>query len=139
MTVRSKLRPGKKCPLHHSKVCGCHGITFVREVIHELKYRIRSDGTKVFPDGREICPPAVLRGRKDRLIESQLNPTCGACDKCFEDYNEIELGHKISKGMNGGKRRDNWDNLFLIHSTCNREQGSMPLDLFREKKGLPPL
>lgn len=129
MTTRSKLRTGEWCPLHSSKRCACHDTEEVR-LVKAPKHITRSDGTRVYPDGREKCPPAVLKRRKDQLIKQ--DPTCIACGEGFTTYEEIELAHKESKGSGGFKHDDRWPNLALMHRIGNRRQGSMPLDLFLE-------
>lgn len=121
-----RLKQGQRCPLHRSTTC-CGRGPVVRKV-HEIKYRQLSDGTKVYPNGREVCPPAVLRKRKDVLIASQETPTCKACGEPFVEYDEIELGHLESKGSGGHKREDRFFNLCLLHKSANREQGSRPFD-----------
>jgi hypothetical protein len=64
-----------------------------------------------------------------------------ACHEDFTDYNEVELGHRDSCGMNGSKRNDAWSNIGLIHAWTNRDQGSMSLDDYLAKlaaKGVKP-
>jgi hypothetical protein len=138
MTVRSNLRSGELCPLHRSKRCACHGPDEVR-LTRKRKYEIRTDGTRVFPDGREVCAPGVLKRRKDQLIKQ--DPSCIACGEGFKTYEEIELAHKESKGNGGFKRDDRWPNLALMHKNGNRRQGSKPLEYFLAEckaKGINP-
>lgn len=138
MTVRSKLRPGEICPLHRSKRCVCHGTEEIRKV-KSRGYEIRNDGTRVFPDGREWCTPAVLKKRKDFLIKQ--DPTCKFCGETFNEYDQIELCHKRSKKIGGSAHDDRWENIFLGHKSANRNQGSMPLEVYLEScksKGIHP-
>jgi 5-methylcytosine-specific restriction endonuclease McrA len=76
-------------------------------------------------DGREKCTPAELRRRKMKLLKS--DPVCAACGQVFDDYRYVELAHKASKGIGGGKHDDRWENLVLMHRNENREQGSRSL------------
>src|ERR1041384_7280266 len=124
----NKLKPGKLCPLHRSKVC-CGRGPIVRPV-KELKYRVMRDGTKVYPGGREVCTKAGTRRRKDTLISQ--DPTCGFCQEKFNEYDEIELCHRRSKKIGGSEHDDRWENIFLGHKTANRKQGSMPLEIYLE-------
>lgn len=102
---------------------------------HELKYRQIAPGIRRYPDGREICSDAVLRRRKHQMLATQ--PVCEACGAKFEEYSQVELGHRIQKGMGGSKRRDNHDNLILLHIGANREQGSMDFDDYMNTKYAP--
>jgi hypothetical protein len=123
--------------LHRSKVC-C-GRAPVEKQVKVLKFRRLANGTKVFPDGREVCPPAVLKRRKDELIASGV--PCMACEGEFSEYAEIELAHIESKGNGGFKRDDSFRNIGLMHKIGNRRQGSMPLEAYLElckSKGIHP-
>lgn len=130
MTTKSKLRTGERCPLHRRTDCCGRGKA--EKQVKVLKFRQLHDGTKVFPDGREVCPPAVLKRKKDRMIAAENPPICVACYGIFQSYQDIELAHCESKGMGGSRRDDRDANLRLMHRTGNRRQGSMPLDSFLE-------
>jgi len=60
----------------------------------------------------------------------QKNPVCLACGEKFTDYSEVELAHRESKGMGGGRRDDSWTNLYLMCAKGNREQGSRSLERY---------
>jgi 5-methylcytosine-specific restriction endonuclease McrA len=124
------LPKNAKCPLHGGYYC-CG-----RERPAADPY-VRH-GVKKHDDGRETCTPAELRRRKNMLLKS--DPVCAACGKVFDDYRDVELAHKESKGMNGWKTDDSWENLCLMHRDENREQGSRPLTEYlkwRIEKRLP--
>lgn len=128
-----KLKPKEICPLHRRRDC-CGRQEFHRypRAFHAIKFNLGSDGTKKFPDGREVCPKSVMKRRKDMLIRQ--NPVCAGCGEKFTDYDEIELAHKESKGMGAAKRDDRWDNLCLMHREENQEQGSRSLDQYLADK-----
>lgn len=130
--MNSRLKAGKVCPLHRRRDCCGRGPVKPRISKHPQRF-----GVTYMADGREVCTPAKLRERKDRLIQD--HPMCAGCGERFTDYSEIELAHKVSKGANGGKRDDRWPNLCLMHKSENREQGSRTLDQYlawRREKGL---
>lgn len=126
--MRRALKLGERCPLHRRKDC-CGRTAVAKVKVHSHK-RLMSSGIwriedPTHPRGyREQCSPAVLRKRKARLVESQINPYCWLCGESFTDYNEIELEHKQPKGMNGARRDDHWENLALAHHKCNSAKGS---------------
>lgn len=124
-----KLKAKQLCPLHRRRDC-CGRSEFVRyaQPQHEIKYRFVAPGVKLYPDGREVCSKAVLRRRKDSLIRTGQG--CIACERPFTEYDEVELAHKESKGIGAVKRRDNWDNICLMHRDENREQGSRDLETY---------
>lgn len=123
----SRLRRTQICPIHGKSTC-CGREDFERR---PKKYETDSRGVRKFPDGTERCSPSELRRRKDTLI--RRNTPCAACGMEFTDYREIELAHKISKGHGGGKHNDAWDNLTLMHTSANREQGSLSLEAYLAK------
>lgn len=131
--MNSRLKPRELCPLHRRRDC-CG-----REPLKpKTPKHPRRNGITYMADGREVCTPAVLKKRKFMMVAA--NPFCAGCGEKFEDYREVELGHKVSKGMGGGRRDDSWSNLVLLHRDENREQGSRTLAdylLFRKEKGLP--
>lgn len=127
------LKPREVCPLHKRRDC-CGRSEFHRyeRTKHPAKYILIAPGVKQYPDGRQECSPAALRKRKNRLIRE--NPVCAACDENFTAYDDIELAHKLSKGMGGYKRDDRWTNLCLMHKAENREQGSRSLEQYLADK-----
>jgi hypothetical protein len=59
----------------------------------------------------------------------------------MHDYNEIELAHRESKGLNGSRRDDRWENLYLMCAVGNRAQGSRSLEQYLSdcaEKGVKP-
>lgn len=124
-----KLKPKERCPLHGRRDC-CGRTEFVRyaQPQHELKYREVEPGVRQYPDGRQVCSKAAIRRRKVRLIRE--NPVCIACKQTFSSVEDIELAHFESKGMGAAKRRDNWDNIGLMHALANSQQGSMDLGTY---------
>ena len=137
MAVKSKLRANERCPIHRSKFC-C-GRALKVKAVKELKFRQLNDGTKIFPDGREIYPPSKLKRIKDKMLS--YDPTCKACGIEFTEYSEVELAHKESKGSGAFKRDDREINLYLMCKSGNRRQGSMSLESYLElckSKGIHP-
>jgi 5-methylcytosine-specific restriction endonuclease McrA len=124
-----KLRLQEVCPLHLRRDC-CGRARMIRRpprarkgIWVEVRY-----GLWRAADGREKCSPAELRWRKNQLIRT--SPFCAACGEKFIDYGEIELAHRLSKGIGGGRHNDAMPNLALMHRDENREQGSRSLDAY---------
>ena len=116
--MNSKLRKGERCPIHKSFFCCGRERTPRKQV--ESVIRVIDDS---HPRGyREICSEAELRRRKDELIRQGVG--CLYCPEPFTDYRQVELAHKISKGMGGFKHDSHRDNLGLAHRFCNRKNGS---------------
>lgn len=116
--MNSKLRKGERCPIHKSYFC-CGRERAKRKQLESV-IRVMDD---THPRGyREECSEAELRRRKDALIVK--GEGCLYCSKPFEDYRQVELAHKQSKGMGGAKHDDHRDNLGLAHRWCNRANGS---------------
>jgi len=129
-----KLGRNQLCPLHKRRDC-CGRAEFVR---YPKPKNLSRNGVTTDPDGREKCTPAVLRARKNMLL-NRPHPTCAACGEEFTDYRDVELAHKESKGNGGFKHDDRWPNLCLMHLAENREQGSRSLADYlqwRREKGL---
>lgn len=126
----SRLRATQICPVHGKTTC-CGREDFKPK---PKKYETDCRGVRKLPDGRERCSPAILRQRKDTLLKR--GDHCAACDQPFDDYREVELAHKVSKGLGGGRRDDSWSNLCLMHKSANREQGSLSLEDYLAK-GIP--
>jgi 5-methylcytosine-specific restriction endonuclease McrA len=89
------------------------------------------------PDGREKCSASELRRRKNRLLNE--NPVCTACGRTFDDYRDVELSHKVSKGLGGSKHDDRILNLTLLHRNANRDQGSQDLETYLKEKWKPEI
>jgi 5-methylcytosine-specific restriction endonuclease McrA len=124
------LPKNAKCPIHGGLFCCGRTRPAADPYIRH--------GVKTLDDGREICTPAEVRRRKSILLKR--DPACAACGKVFTDYRDVELAHKESKGMNGHKHDDRWENLVLMHRDENRECGSRPVGEYvawRKAKGLP--
>lgn len=123
-----KLKTKERCPLHGRRDC-CGRSEFVRyaQPRHDSErmwVKVRS-GVHRAADGREKCSPAEMKRRKDRMLRE--NPVCGACGEGFKDYYDVELAHRESKGMGGGRHDDSLKNLYLMHARGNRAQGSRDL------------
>jgi hypothetical protein len=131
----SNLRKNELCMLHKRRDCCGRA-----ESVRYKKPQNRSiNGVTKYPDGREKCSLAVLRARKNILL-NRPHPVCAACGEEFTDYRDVELAHKESKGLGGSKHDDRWPNLCLMHKSENREQGSRSLAdylAWRIEKGLP--
>lgn len=136
-----RLREKEKCPIHNSRTCCGReriGDKFPDHLrypkpVPNLKWKYIAPGVRWFREsGREVCSPAAMKVRKHQLLRA--DPTCFACGGKFTDYNEVELSHRISKGMGGSKRDDRMENLVLLHKSANRDQGSMDLDTYLATK-----
>ena len=123
----SVLRPNERCPLHGRRDC-CGRSIVPRAVNPVPKWRAIGPGVREYPDGRILKMPAALKRRKDYLLK--VKTPCAACGEQFDDYREVELAHRESKGMSGWKRNDADTNTTLLHKGANRAQGSLDLDLY---------
>jgi 5-methylcytosine-specific restriction endonuclease McrA len=131
--MRSRLRANEPCPLHqNSRRCLCHGQAVARESkARKPSGPVRRIDDPHHPRGwRELCSPAEMKRRKDKLLRD--HHTCAGCGEHFTSYDEVELAHKVPKG--GGKRDDSWENLCLMHKAENREQGSRSLEQYLADK-----
>jgi len=120
-----RLRKNEMCPLHRSRFCCGRGDIRTETKRQSRKWTMTEPGVRRYEDGREVCSPSALKRRKDNLIRK--NPVCYACDRQFSEYGEIELAHIESKGSGSWKRRDNIENLVLLHAVTNWECGSQNL------------
>lgn len=121
----------KRCPIpsHRGKVNCCgRASRFDRATPPVPKWKTIGPGVRQYPDGHVERTPAAMKHIKDRMIER--GELCAACDQPFDDYREVELAHRISKGSGGWKRDDSTPNLVLMHKGSNRAQGSLPLDVY---------
>src|SRR6266567_7607011 len=118
------LKATERCPIHGRKDC-CGRI---RQPLRERNGAwIRGrDGILRSPDGRERCPAAEMRRRKNAKLRS--GEPCAVCGQKFTDYRDAELSHRTGKGMGGAFRNDAMSNLVLLHTAANRDQGSMTLE-----------
>jgi hypothetical protein len=131
-----KLRPNERCPIHRgSKTCCGRAQERPRAERPVPKYRLISLGTKLYPDGHIERTPAALRARKDSLLR-QCCP-CAACGQLFTEYSQVELAHRLAKGMNGWKRDDSDSNTTLMHFLANRMQCSLDLDVYLKEYWRP--
>src|SRR5208282_647737 len=120
------LKNNQRCPIHHgSRTCCGRAQETPRAPKKSPKWEGIGPGIRKYPDGRIVKTPAALKRRKDFLLK--IGVPCAACGEKFEDYREVELAHRFSKGMGGFKRQDSDDNTVLLHRGANREQGSMDL------------
>jgi hypothetical protein len=121
------LRAKELCPIHRRRdCCGRSEFTRYAKPKHELKFKIVRPGVKRYPDGREVCSLAEKRRIKNTLLRE--HPFCAVCDQRFDDYADVELGHKESKGAGGFRADDRKSNLCLLHYVANRDMGSRNLD-----------
>jgi 5-methylcytosine-specific restriction endonuclease McrA len=119
----TRLAKSERCPIHSSYVC-------CGRKERELERRKPSGPVRRIDDPteecgyREICSPAELRRRGLILLKEQKN-ICPLCKKPIEDMRDMEVDHKLPKGMNGGRRQDAMWNLQATHYLCNRAKGSI--------------
>ena len=133
--MKTQLKAGKRCPIPEhkgSRICCGRGQTLERAPIMRSKWSYVGPGIRKYPDGRIERTPAALTRHKEKLL--RRGDTCVGCDEPFNDYREVELSHRKSKGFNGGKRDDSDANLCLAHKALNRDCGSMDLDLYLRTK-----
>lgn len=121
--MNSKLRKGERCPIHKSFFC-CGRERKKPERQTAAVIRVMDDH---HPRGyREICSEEELRRRKHELIAKDEG--CLYCSDPFDDYRQVELAHKQSKGLGAAKfgafHDDHRENLGLAHKPCNRRNGS---------------
>ena len=122
-----KLGRKERCPIHRRlDCCGRAPAPAFRALEH--KGQTRRGGVITFADGRERCTPAEKRRRKNKMLAAR--PICDACGERFTEYDEADLGHNKSKGLNGSKVDDSWGNIFLIHRAGNSAQGSRSLEAY---------
>lgn len=129
------LKKKERCPIHKRTDCCGRSEAPKRygRVTPVLKYRMVAPGIREYPDGREVCSPAALEAKKLHLLRKSNQ--CVACHRPFDDYRDIELAHRESKGHGGSKRDDSFSNLVLLHRSANRAQGSKPLDVYLKERG----
>lgn len=127
-----------KIPAHRGRTDCCgRSERPARGPVSQPKWKSAGPGIRLYPDGHIEMTPAALRRRKNWLL--QQGAVCEACKEPFDDYREVELGHREPKGMNGWKRNDSGLNTCLLHKSANRDQGSMPLDLYLANKWKPEI
>ncbi|MGH9501692.1 MAG: HNH endonuclease signature motif containing protein [Terriglobales bacterium] len=117
--MNSKLRKGERCPIHKGYFCCGREKPKPKHQAGPV-IRVMDD---THPRGyREECSGWELRRRKNLLIAR--GEGCLYCDETFNDYRQIELAHRNSKGMGGSRHDDHISNLGLAHRFCNRKNGS---------------
>jgi hypothetical protein len=122
LVMASRLRQNETCPIHRSKYCCGRESTNARLPQSQF-VSIRKIEDPAHPRGyRVLCSDGELRKRKLKLLETQRD--CFYCHEPFADFREVELCHLISKQNGGGRRDDDWTNLTLGHTSCNRKNGS---------------
>ena len=134
------LKPKDGCPLHNGRRDCCGRSEFVRYAQvkkqgHGIWKPTGATGILRSDDGREKCSKAVLRWRKDSLLRQGI--VCEACHEPFTDYRDVELSHRVGKGLGGSTHNDAYTNLTLLHARANREQGSLDLETYLAKKWKP--
>jgi hypothetical protein len=128
--MKSHLRKNERCPIHQTLHCCGRGRKDEKVTV----------AVQVMPDGRVICSEAERHRRKLRLLAE--HPFCAVCEvlnprnSLFTDFRRVHLGHRNSKGMNGSKHDDSWENLMLIHDYENIEMGSQSFEQYILKKQL---
>lgn len=130
-----RLRAKELCPIHRRRDC-CGRAEFHRYAQPKKpSYKTVAPGVRLYPDGHVERSPAALKLIKDRWLMD--GHTCEACEDVFESYDDVELAHRRSKGMNGWKRDDSANNLCLLHVGANRACGSMDLETYLATKYKP--
>ena len=89
--MSSRLRKREFCPLHRSFTCSCHGPAkaFVTSPRKKLVAVERIEDPHHPRGYREICSPAELRRRKNKLIlNAEGHPVCHLCGEEFTSYSE---------------------------------------------------
>ena len=83
--------------------------------------------TKTHRDGRVVLSKYAAKKKRDevllRIREGRL-VICAICLKPIWKEEDLEMDHKVPRGMGGGKRDDSSANLRPSHCACNREKGS---------------
>lgn len=131
------LSATQRCPIHKRLDCCGRSERPARGRMKAPRWKLVGPGVKQFPDGHIERTPAALTRRKNWLLQN--GHTCAACHEPFDDYREVELAHRISKGSGGWKRDDSDGNLVLMHKTANRDQGSMDLKTYLATKWKPEI
>jgi 5-methylcytosine-specific restriction endonuclease McrA len=83
----------------------------------------RSKPTRHTKDGRLILSSADRTKQRLRLWNSRSH-LCEICGMPIVYYAQMELDHKIPRGMGGGTRDDSDENQRVTHSWCNQAKGS---------------
>jgi hypothetical protein len=126
--MKLRLKLSERCPIpahKGSRTCCGRGDIVRIKTRHEVTRKVVGRGTYLLPDGRIERDKAALRRVKFEFLRAGKG--CAACDEPFEHYDDVELAHIESCGMNGHKRDDAIGNLTLMHKEENREQGSRSL------------
>ena len=121
----------KPCPIpgHRNSITCCgRAAMSERGPKSAPKWKYVGAGIRQYPDGHIERTPAALKRHKDYLLRNSAK--CVACEESFNDYREVELAHKHSKGAGGWKRDDSDANLVLMHKSANRTQGSLNLETY---------
>lgn len=130
----------KRCPIpaHRGRTDCCgRGERPERGRMAAPKWKYVGPGMRQYPDGHIERTPAAMRAHKEKLLGR--GDTCVGCHQAFDDYREVELCHRESKGAGGWKRDDSDPNLVLGHKALNRDQGSMPMDVYLREKYKPEI
>jgi len=133
--LKTQLKVGERCPIPEhkgSRICCGRGEVMPRAQVARSKWSYIGPGIRKYPDGHIERTPAALARHKEMLL--RRGEVCVGCDEGFDDYREVELAHRKSKGFNGWKRDDSDPNLCLAHKALNRDCGSMDLDLYLATK-----
>lgn len=132
-----KLAAKARCPIHKGRTDCCGRSELPKRPDPRKKgiWTMVRSGLWRAPDGREKCSLGELRKRKNALLR-QCEP-CAACGALFGDYRDVELSHRIAKGLGGSKHDDRASNLTLLHRGANRAQGSMDLETYLAEKWRP--
>lgn len=140
-----KLSKSQRCPIHpRERWCVCRGEN------RERKSALSSKWVQIRPGISRIEDPHHPRGFRERRSRAELTKLtrkkveeqgnlCVGCDEPFTDMSQVTTEHLDSRGMGGSWRDDHPSNIAASHSWCNSEKGSMSIEDFRTKKGLPEL
>jgi len=122
----------RPCPIpahKNSTTCCGRGDRPERGKKSEPRWQYVGPGIRKYPDGHIERTPAAIARRKDQLL--RRGEVCAACGEAFTNQWEVELGHRVGKGMNGWKRDDSDQNLsLLLHRGANRSQGSVDFETY---------
>jgi RNA-directed DNA polymerase len=87
------------------------------------------DGDTVYWSSRLGTHPE-MPNRKAKLLKQQKGK-CPWCELLFQEWDVIEVDHKIPKALGG---KDEWTNLQLLHRHCHDEKTAQDLIEIRKKE-----
>ena len=87
------------------------------------------DGDLVYWSSRLGVHP-VMPSQKAKLLKQQKGK-CTWCELCFQEWDVMEVDHKIPRALGG---KDEWKNLQLLHRHCHDEKTAQDLIEIRKKE-----